>query len=241
MQQLLIPQFSWSDFFTIAIVLIAFYLIIRFLYRIAHSNFLGQFKIGRNILKPVLLVYEPLAILLLVGIFIMVNPVFHALLLVLVLLIGATHIKNYLSGCIVQLDKALVAGNRLKTQSLAGTIASMDRLGLRLHTRQGLQFINYSRLIEQGYMLLPGEEISGLYNLSMTAPASTEPINYTDALTNLLAVTPYLDSQHRPKIHPSLEDDRHFKVSLMVREANHLSDLITLMKEQGYDCKISKK
>ena len=240
METLWNSQFNWRELLTIAFALIAFYFALRFIRR-----FLPRLAPSERIQAPVkngihylLLIYEPLALLLISSVFIMINPFFHGLLLVLLLLPGFAHMRNYISGRIVQFDDAIAVGKRLQMQDIQGIIAERGRLGLKLRTGKGLHFINYSNMLSEGYLLMSGEEIGGLYHLKIRPNEPEEKTDYAVRLMDLLASTPYLDWTQRPELVPSTHNDHQYEARVLVKEENHLLDLVALIEDWDYSCKI---
>ncbi|MFK7907967.1 MAG: hypothetical protein AB8B69_22740 [Chitinophagales bacterium] len=239
----LYTQFSWANFLTIAVVLFALYFLLQFIYQILERfNILGNFqKHLKKWIYHLLLVYEPLVLLILGSVFILVYPLFHGLLIGLLLLVGFPHVKNYMSGRIVQFDNAIDLGKQINTQGLKGMISSVGRSGLKLSTNKGLSFVSYSQLLTNGYLLESGEEIGGWYNLKISPAEPKEKVDYRLQLMDLLATTPYLDWTHKPTLLTSNNTPHQIDARVLIKEENHLYDLMTLMEEWGYTCRIAKK
>jgi len=239
----LYTQFSWANFLTIAVVLFALYFFLQFIHQILERfNILGNFqKHLKKWIYHLLLVYEPLVLLILGSVFILVYPLFHGLLIGLLLLVGFPHVKNYMSGRIVQFDNAIGLGKQISTKDLKGMISNVGRLGLKLSTNKGLSFVSYSQLLANGYLLESGEEIGGWYNLKISPTEPKEKVDYGLQLMDLLATTPYLDWTHKPTLLTSNNTPHQIDARILIKEESHLYDLITLIEEWGYTCKIAKK
>ena len=186
----------------------------------------------------ILLFYEPLVLLILGSVFVLVNPPFHGMVMAILVIGGFTHIKNYISGRIIQLDKTISLGNRMKIENQKGIISKIGRLGLQLKAEKGTQFINYSKLMEDGFMLLSGEEIGGYYNLKITPKAINEKTNYTQQLLDFFATTPYLDWNFKPHLSVTDGETAAMNAKIMVREDSHLQDLVKVIEERGFVCKV---
>lgn len=233
-------QFTWANFWLAALSLSVLYIVLQFMARIiGEMNFLGKSQtIVSNIIRHILLIYEPMVLLLLASIFVLINPIFHGLIMGLLLLIGFRQLKDYANGRVIQFDNTIAVGKRLSSQNLTGMISKMTRLGLYLKTSKGLQFISYSNLYSNGFQLLSGSEIGGFYQLHIAPMTSNEKTNYQIYLTDLLATAPYLDRNHQTEILPSAEHTNHFKAKISVKEEPHLYDLIALIEEWGFNCRI---
>ena len=240
MNDLLRSHFTWTQFFVAAVGLFALYFALQFGKQILkNTQFLGSLRLP--LLKSVerlLIFYEPIVILLLGSAFVLIRPSFHGLWMVLLLIGGFSHVKNYISGIILQMDKGLSIGNQIKVGEHKGMIATIDRLGIQLNTAKGTQYINYSTLSDKGYLLLSGEAIGGSYTLKISPKEPNEKGNSSLPLMDILTTTPYLDWKHRPKINLLGDDTHSMNVKIMVREDGHLEDLVRLIEERGYLCKV---
>lgn len=241
MDDFLSTQFTWWEFFLIAILLVGLYFVLKLLERLMGKfTILKNYQITiRNLVGNTLLIYEAIVWLILGGVFILINPPFHGILVLAVLVGGFSHVKNYFSGRIVQYDNSIAVGKRLKTNESQGIISRTERLGLKLRTKKGLQFINYTKLISDGYTLLSGEEIGGYYQLNILPVEQDEKKNYAMQLTDLLNGTPYIDWNHKPIVISPKDLTKPIKAQVVVREETHLNELIRLIHEWGFTCKVA--
>ena len=90
-------------------------------------------------------------------------------------------------------------------------------------------------------MILSGEEIGGYYQLKIMPNEVNDRINYKIKLIDLFASVPYLDRKHTPEILVSNDVPNQINAKIMVKEERHLYELISLIKEWGFECEISKK
>jgi len=233
-----ISAFTWANFFSIALLLLLTYVILRFVSELLdRSNIFGSYHAtAERYVHRFLLVYELVVVLVLGASFILVAPFLHGL-IVAALFAGAfPHIRNYICGRVVQFDKGVQVGNRLKFADHTGTIATIQRVGIKLRTSKGLQFINYSNLLREGYLLLAGEEIGGYYRLQIKPQEGNETKDNRRKLLDIFHVTPYLDWQQRPIIKATGDNDK-LDARVVLREERHLPDLIRLLEEWGYAVK----
>jgi len=232
--------FTWWRFFLSAIFIIGLYFLLDFLNGILEKyNFLGKFQTRiKTIVKHSLLIYEAFALLILGSAFVLINPIYHGILAVIILATGFNHIKNYFSGRIVQFDQSVEEGKRLKTLDSQGVIFKKGRLGLKLRTQKGVQFVNYSNLISDGYTLLSGVEIGGFYELEIKPSEQNDKKDYLTFLRDLFTTTPYLDMSHRPQLEILNEEAKTILARVEVKEESHLQDLVTLIRERNFSCKV---
>ena len=243
MDTILNIKFTWGNFLTVGLSLVALYFVLQFAESILkRAYFLGRFqKAIKDLVHYILLIYEPLVIFVLSSAFVLLNPAFHGLIAGIVIIGGFNHLRNYLNGRIIQFDNAVALGNRLRTGSLQGIISQTGRLGLKLRTNKGLHFISYSQLLANGFLILAGDEIGGFYQLKVTPKELVEKRNNLLHLSDLLTTTPYLDWNHKPELSPSSSKPNQINVRISVIEESHLKDLVTLFNEWGYSCEISEK
>lgn len=243
MEHLLNREINWADFFSIALGITVLYFALNFAYSWLHkTDYSSMLRTNvQNVLRGSLLVFEPLAALILLGAFTLIDPILHGSLVLILLIGGFYYIRNYFGGRIILFDSVISVGNRLSVQNMQGVISQIGRLGLKLQTNKGLQFVNYATLITDGYTLLAGKEVSGLYNLKFTTKDEKVPMKSTNELIDLWAATPYLDWSFTPELRLSTETPNQFHAQVMVREEKHLFDFFSLMNDWGYACKVLKK
>ena len=228
-------QFSLGDFIVVTLALLVFYFLLRSANRLLSS---GTFKKSwqtkvQQVVHYLLLVYEPLAIIVLVSAFILLNPLFDGLLIGLLLIAGFTHVRNYTSGWLILADSNMAIGKKLKTGSLQGIISKLGRLGLHLQTSEGIHYISYSKLQGQGYAMIAGEEIGGFYYLKITPQDDQKAGNHALRIMELLTSAPYVDRNHKPELLPNKENSC-LEARVLLKEETHLYELMGLIEEWGY-------
>lgn len=235
-------KITWINWITVAALLGALFLLLRFLdRRLSRVNFLGKSQEPiQQIIHSLLLIYEPLALIVLGVGFVFINPLFHGLALGLLLLASFSQVRNYFNGRIVLFDKNLKPGIKLSSEKLNGVVSEMGRLGLRLKNSKGLHFINYSNLLDKGYLLHSGEEVGGYYELKMSPINPDKNLLPNETVMDLFAAAPYLDWGVKPKITFSKKNQGHLKARISLKEENHLQDLLLLIEEWGYEIELTK-
>ncbi|NJN77580.1 MAG: hypothetical protein HC803_04025 [Saprospiraceae bacterium] len=232
--------FSWSEFLFLGAILIAAYFTLQLLKRFLQvTQFFGRFQRPiKNVVYNILLIFEPTVILLLSSAFLMLNPIYHAILLGLFFVFFFPHIRNYVHGRIVQSNNSLATGREIKIGNLEGIVNGIERLGLKIKTTKGLHFISYSHIIRDGYMLLSGDDISGYYQLLIVPNEPNSRTNYEEELIDYLSSIPYLDWTHKPEI--VVEENYQIKARVIVKDESHLQELMNLISGRNYSCKILK-
>lgn len=242
MEELLtLPTISWSRWFFIAIILVAIFLVLRFVRSILpRLDIPGWWQNQtQSILDYALLLYYPVALLILTGSFILINPLLHSIITGLFLVLNFPYLRNYVSGYLMRLDGSTEIGNKLKIGDLEGFIVAMKPHKLHLQTNQGLHYINYTRLQDAGYTVLSADELGGLYHLHLFPKDNdSSKVNHIRHLSDLLAMAPYVNWNIKPQLNWLNENTNAIEARIYVGEEKHLKDLCLLVKEWGYDCKL---
>ncbi len=238
MEDFLSIQFTWFNFLLNALGLLLLYFLLRFVRRLLAAS-TSQSRFGLRpykFVQDLLTLFEPLAIVLLSSIFIFINPPFHGLLIGLVVFTGFSHIRNYMSGRFVHLDRSVVKGKRVKTNETEGVISRLGNLGLHLQTPDGPHHISYQKLLGEGYTLVSGEESGGFCHLRITLAEDKNGRLNASHLFDLLATTPYLDWHQKPEMLVPPENGGYVEAKFLLKDEKYLHDLRRLMKEWGFLC-----
>lgn len=242
MEDLFTVKFSWAYLLSNIVLLLAFFFALQFFDQLLQrSSFLGRWHTPvKKAVRYLVLVFEPLAIIWTGGIFVLINPVFHGLLLALIFLSAFTQLRNYIAGRVIQLDQHIERGSQLRAGEVEGVVIEMGRLGLQLQTKEGLYQLTYSKLLHSGYTLIAGDEIGGFYHLKIEPKDPESKVRHLQNLQNLLVTAPYLDWSHKPELTVLDDEDQKLEARILVREENHLHDLMALIREWGYHCVLSE-
>lgn len=236
-------NYNWADFIGIGLLLLLFYVGLRILKLLLDRfNLLGSIQRRVNAtLHYLLLIYEPLAGLVLASVFVMVAPRMNGLIVLLMLILGGGYFKNYISGRFLRRNKSLVNGTRISVNNVEGVIYEPELFGVQLQTERGRHFLNYSKMLADGYTILGGERVGSIFHLKITADNSEKKTNHKEYLMDRLASTPYLDRIQKPILEVSGKDSNQIEARISVKEANHLADLRLLLNGWGYSCESLKK
>ncbi|PPK88729.1 hypothetical protein CLV84_1700 [Neolewinella xylanilytica] len=241
MEYRLLPLFNWMDLLLGAVVLYGVYVLLYLLRdRLGKTKRPEGFRARAfNVLAAALLLYEPTAALVLIVIFVFINPGVHGLVTLLIVAAGFSRLRDYLSGRIVLFTPLISVGKRMKTERYTGVISRINRIGLYLQTGEGLHFVNYTSLLTQGYSLITGKDIGGYYQLVLTPPEDRE--DPLEELADRLTTTPYLDRSFRPELAYAEYGQDRIHARLSVREEKHLTELLALLQEWGYPATIAQR
>lgn len=246
MEELITSRISWLSWLLFCLLLLGGYFLLHFIERLLNRvsfRWVEQSPV-REVMRNVVIVYEPAALLLVASSFFIVRPVSNGLVLLLILLVSFAHIRNYFTGKLLAIQGSLNVGKRMRTGGVQGRIAHLGRLGMRLQTSEGLHHIDYGKLQTQGFALLAGEEIGGLFRLRIRLAGSDKGKKPDPKrLMDLLASAPYLEWSHTPDIHTRGEQkdangDLYLDIQVLFKEEDHLHELMRLINEWGYDCEV---
>lgn len=228
---------NWSHCLFCFLLLVGFYFLLLLLVGLNNrAYFLREWQTRiHRFLQILLQVYEPFALVLIMVVFVLVNPLVHGPIVAFFILLGYQPIRNYISGRIFLLANEIKIGQRIEIQGNTGIVQKMERLGFLLQTPEGLRFVNYSSLLSDGFVLLKGEKIGGLHQLQLS-PVGEEKKNHESFINNRLFSCPYVDWTYKPEIVKRKENQNQYSVRVLVREDQHLGHLVRLIKEWGYEC-----
>lgn len=235
------PLCTWTDLVKVIIILALAWIMLYFLREIIRKTFwFGKHEAALlRVVEGFILLFEPTTVFAIITTFVFIQPTVHGLILLLLVIGGYKHLRNYLSGRIVRFDERIKLGKKLKIDNITGVISEKKRLGIRLKTGKGLQFVNYSYLLEKGFMLLSDDEIGGFYTFRLRPKdeLAQQKVNHVKKIQNLLLTAPFLDRNYKPEI---TAEDKDIKAQISVREKTHLKELRKLVEEYGYHCQIIK-
>ncbi|MEO1258949.1 MAG: mechanosensitive ion channel domain-containing protein [Bacteroidota bacterium] len=234
-------NYTWGNCLAVVLALGILYFLLRFLERWQGKlEILGprQNKV-REFIHVVLLVFEPIALLVLGVVFILVNPLPHGVAIGLVLLIGFDHFRSYFGGRLIQFDKNIKTGYRISIGNNEGIIDKIGRLGLRLKTSKGQQFHNYSQIMSEGYLVHAGDEVGGFYLLEIASGEKENKNLLNEIMMDILVATPYVDWGSKPELEYSNSLPGTFTARVSLKEENHLRDLIELLEEKGFNVNVN--
>ncbi|MEL6717107.1 MAG: hypothetical protein AAFP82_00155 [Bacteroidota bacterium] len=228
-------QITWFNLLLAAIVLLGIYFLLQFVdKRLANSTLSNRyFDVLKNVVHYSLLIYEPLVIVVLVSVFVLINPILHGSIIGFTAIVGFQHLRNYMTGRLIQLDNHVAVGKQVKLSQQQGVISEIGRTGLYLQTTTGRHFIPYQEVYNHGYTLTNRDEVGGFYQLKIETPEDQKGAN---RLLDLMATLPYLDWNHQPKVSINDENPNALRVQVSVKEEKHVRELMAALNEWGYQC-----
>lgn len=240
MTDLLKPHFSWLFFFGTVVFLLLFYGLLLFLQRHVH-----QFPVTlkfkdrlSNTLRSFLLLYDLIFVVVTASVFILLNPVWHGLVILFLVSITFPLMRNYMIGRFLCFNPEFQQGKRITVGKDTGVINKMNRLGIYMITNNGMKYINYMILQERGFSLLTDSLMQEYCDLNISANEQDSSNLSAEMLLYKLMGVPYLDSEYRPTLIAN-NADIEFQIRVLIRKGNHRQELINLIKDWGYDCQLS--
>lgn len=231
---------SWLGLLLLGLGLLLFYFVLRLAYRlVAGASVSSRLLIAsRRLLRSAMLLYEPLAILAWSAFFVFINPALHSLLMGVLVLAGYPHIRNYVSGRMIRLGHAILPGKKLRSGNVQGVVSRLGYLGLYLQADDGRHYLSYSHLWSDGYTLLSGEDVSGVFHLAVQKKEEESSAGFEVQLMDIMATTPYLDWNHKPEWISAGGSGGQSELRIVLKQEAHLRELMQLLEELGYGCKV---
>lgn len=235
-------DYNWGDLIFLTVALVLVYVLLFFLRKIIHSlSFLGRLRsLAKRSIDVIFVFYEPICVLILISVFVMIKPAFHGLLVGAIGVLGFSHWRNYFHGRLFMTDRSLQSGRRIRITDHEGIIIKMGRLGIQVRSDDGLHYMPYHTLVSEGFVLSSGDKIGGYYHLNVSKDEEKMDVSIIEKLTNILISSPYVDGDHKPEIKRSIISENIVEVKLLVKEENHLFDLMTLLEEYGFQSRTTK-
>ena len=235
-------NYTWIGFLGLILELGLLYFAMYFVYK-------GALRIGapsswqtrsRDLLKYILLVFEPLALLGLLSYWVLIHPFFHGLIVLLLLIINFGHFKNYFSGRILLFNHSFRMGSRLKNQKMSGVVTKIERLGIRLQFDKGIHFISYADLLKEGFSLLDQKEKGGFFRLRIH-PLPDAPTLSIQQLMVAMNESPYINWNYKPAIKTiDNSDTKQWTAYIALHQERHLTDVVKLLEEKQFSCQVEK-
>jgi len=229
--EVLIPiTATWWNLLVLALVLVGIYLGLGFLERLIETSR----KTSREIIRVVRILFEPIAVFLLAFVFVLINHLEHGALILLLIVISFSHLRNYVSGRILLLENAIQPGDEIKIGSIQGKILFMGRLGIKLRNQEGFIHLNFHRIFSEGYARLSSRDAGEFVTLEIVPEQVENGIDYRHKIASLLAAAPYVDWHLKPSVKEKDQSTATHQARVLLKKEAHLTDLISLLSEKGF-------
>jgi hypothetical protein len=232
---------SWSRWFILILIIIGIFMLVGFIIKVIERNtrtggYFSQPTI--KYLRKFRILLEPFGIGIIAMTFALINPIIHGSLILISLALAYIPLRNYFTGHLLLLNDSFSEGERIKVNSNEGVIDKIDRLGLTLQIKEGVRFINYTSLINDGFTKVEGERLEGINFLQIVPPEAMEDKSL-GRLRDKLFACPYIDWFYPPEIKVVDQPNQQiaYKARLRVRQDQHLKHLMQLLEDWGYQCR----
>ncbi|MFA5326699.1 MAG: hypothetical protein WC384_02810 [Prolixibacteraceae bacterium] len=239
MEEIIQNPLSWFSFISISLLL----LVIQQL-AVVGSRFLHNFMLfGRtriplaDLAQKMLVVLEPLIFVLIIGLFVAIHPLFNGMAIVLISAVTFLQLRDYLSGRIILYTTSIMHDKKISAGNFSGSVVKTGKLGLHIRTAEGVLYLNYYRLISEGFTLSAGEELGDYCTLVLSSKSpETKPKEIVRRLNEILLTLPYIDWKYRPKITTSNQISGEVELKLLLHENITTEEMVRYFTDADYNC-----
>ncbi len=233
MTELLLNGIQWSLLLKSIAVLALIYLVIRSLPTLFRLFGIkgGRASVLNNTVEVIRTIFEILAVVIIVVLFVEVNPITNSLVVGVLVILAWSPIRNLLNGRFLHWSGELEVGQQLYFEKQESIIQSVGLFGLTLQTDRGTRIADYTQLRDQGFTLISGAHLSNFLELTVTPlreRTSDIPLN------QLMLNCPYLDWSHRPEVVPLEDTDSVLRLKVFLIDETYIPGLIQLINEWGF-------
>jgi len=219
---------TWNGLLPLVVILIALYWLVKlalFVIDNAGKKSVSNKKLV-HALRKVLILYKPLAIIIILMGFISINYITHSLLLLVIGVFAYNQIKNYVQGVFLMINPLIQHGAMIQIGDYQGEIKKMLLLGLVLNTDVGERFMTYSNIESQGFAISSNKNTVLRKALYLNSEKTKETV------LDLLFDNPILKFQEPPVIR-STENETILTLQYTLEIGAESEDLIAFLNEQN--------
>ncbi|MCP4439989.1 MAG: hypothetical protein GY810_13675 [Aureispira sp.] len=239
MEKLLEPQFSWASFGLLLVLVGLGYVILRAIHRKINSLTLNR-NLERILFlgnQRILIIYEPIAIIVLSSVWVLVNPLWHGILALFFIVVAFPHIRNYMTGRLTRISNELAIGKNIIVQKEQGTISQLAPLGIYIMMDNGLRYFTYNQLATEGYTIVSGSDLGEYCTLAIKLHEGEDSQKQCQWLLHMLMAAPYTDSSYQPTFLD--RSDIQANIKLLLQKGNYQDHIAALVNDWGYNCQLS--
>lgn len=189
-----------------------------------------QRRTSRSILQKTDLFLLPLSTLILIIVFVMVNPFINGLLTLMALVVFYIPTSHWIHGLAIRNEHLLEIDQEIETETYKGRIEKIGNLGLQLRSPNGVKFVNYSNLLEAGLVSSTSLESKALVDLRLQVEEGEE--NKFHLLNEKLAFVPYIDWTRNFKT--TNVSPTEIQLSMYLKSDEFQDSIVRLLKEWGF-------
>ncbi len=228
------PLFDWNSFFWLLIVLVFLYLILKFIGKVTQYVFKKNStkRKLKRLFNTVLVIYIPVAIIVIILSFLSINFIMHGVLLLAVGFIFFSYIKSYLNGVVFKTNPLVDKEVFIVTGDFEGEIENLLSFGIIINLTEGKRFINYSYIEKKGFFISQHDEGTLRNTIYLAKSANHESV------LDLLFENPLISLSHKPQI-KDLAEKKLLKLQLTLEKGVQLETLINYLKQHDIESYIS--
>ena len=226
---------SWLNFLKLAIVLILGLLTLISILKLL-PKFIRKKSVFNKIsgyIKTLREIYIPIAILMLLIVFVSINYKVHCVLFIVCFIIAFSHIKNYLNGLLFKLNPLVKKGCNIAVGDFIGEIITFLNFGVVINENDVERFINYSYIEKNGFAIHETE-----YDV-MRKTIYVEDLQNSSELLDLLFDNPMVDFKNKPKITKIENIDTH-QLQLTLEKGAKVDAILDYLQQHKIKTSLTK-
>jgi hypothetical protein len=215
-------DFGWTSLLLLCLILFVAFIILDYIHWIlSHVNLSLSASRKKwydwfvDAIHDFMMWYEPIVVLIICVGFVLINPIMHGLIVLFIVIFFFSQIRDYISGRFIKVDNNFLEGISIKVGKSKGEITNLKRLGVYLRETDGIKFIPYHQMLNDGYTLISGDNSGSLLKLSISDANNKLTKKELEKIKDLTILSPYLDKKTVPRFLLN-EDDGIIKVNLML-------------------------
>ena len=216
--------YTWQGLFFTTIVLIALYWLLKFCVYII--NFVSKKFVSKklifNILSKILLLYKPIAAIIIMLNFISINYITHTIILAVISLFGYHYLLNFIHGIFLKMNTLIQKGTVLQIEDYKGDVRRMLPFGILLNTEKGERFFNYSVIEKSGFTII------SLQNSKFRQTLYLQTEKSIDTILDILFDNPILSMDDRPVLN-YIENEETTRLQYTLELGASKEDLIAFL------------
>ena len=198
---------SFVDFAMSCVLLLATYFILLFLYKtlkylpLNKGIFSKSFKAKIfDFFHDLILWYEPVALVLIIILFVMINPRINFFVLLFFLIFFYWIIKNYISGRFVKASNRFSNGTVIEVNGVKGIIEDKTLFGIYLLGPNGNNYVPYDLLEKKGFIVHSGVAVGSNFKFKVELESGKSKQELINAIEDLCFNSPYVDRKRKVSV-----------------------------------------
>jgi len=211
-----LTNISWFDFLVIASVIVLIYMVCLWLLILPWTKEnLGKNHFFSRIVKHL---YWPIGGIILIGTFVAISPLYHGLIVAFIFVCSWKYLKEILTGSFIKFSQLYKLDLKYDYGGKTGKLVSLDMIGGKFKSSNGIQFLTYSQMLESKLIALVDETSS--LDLTMVCNKDSSELFSIEHIQDMIFDCPYVDHYIKPQIKRIDDDTIQFDISTrtMIKE-----------------------